>query len=99
MPGVLREGRGGAPFRPRLLSPGRAAEGAQEVAIFEPVSLEEWREGVFDLLWRQHGGSGLNVTYDQVLDMSVADHAWFVHRVREQRQREADAIEKASKGK
>jgi len=31
--------------------------------------------------------------------MSVADHSWFVRRVCEQRQREADAIEKASKGK
>ncbi len=31
--------------------------------------------------------------------MSVADHAWFVRRVREQRESEAKAIEKASKGK
>lgn len=54
---------------------------------------------MFQLCWRQHGGSGLGATVAEVLDLSVADRDWFLDRVGEQRQREARAIEKAGKRK
>jgi hypothetical protein len=34
---------------------------------------------------------------EEVLEMTVADRDWFLERVGEQREREAKAIEKASK--
>lgn len=61
------------------------------------MTLESWREGVFQLCWQQHGGSGLAVTFDDVLELSVDERDWFIERVGQQRAREAHEIEKATK--
>lgn len=63
------------------------------------MTLDDWREGLFQLLWRQHGGSGLGLTEAGALQLTVSDRDWFLRRVREQREAEAAAIEKAAKGK
>jgi len=52
---------------------------------------------VFQVCWRQHGGSGLGVSMAEVLDMPTADRDWFVERIGAQRSREAKEIEKAGR--
>ena len=98
---MLHGSGGGAPFRPGLLSPGAGAEhtasGAEQ--LFVGLELEQWREGLFQLCWRQHGGSGLNLSLAEALELSVGDRDWLLARIGEQREREARAIEKASRGR
>ncbi|RYZ17887.1 MAG: hypothetical protein EOO70_00625 [Myxococcaceae bacterium] len=55
------------------------------------------REGVFELCWRQHGGSGLGVTVGDVLDLDTSDRDWILECIREQRAKEAQALERAGK--
>lgn len=52
---------------------------------------------MFQVCWRQHGGSGLGVTVGEVLEMSTADRDWFIERIGRQRSREAHEIEKAGR--
>ncbi len=61
------------------------------------MSLEAWREGVFQLCWRQHGGSGLGITVGEALDLPVGDRDWLLDRIGTQRSREARELEKAAK--
>ncbi len=61
------------------------------------MSLETWREGVFQLCWRQHGGSGLGATLDEALNMNVADRDWLLERIGDQRTREARELDKAAR--
>ncbi len=52
---------------------------------------------MFQLCWRQHGGSGLGVTYSEALELPLADRDWLLERIGTQRTREAREIEKAAK--
>ena len=54
-------------------------------------------EGIFQMCWRQHGGSGLGFSLREVLDLSLDDFEWFLERIGEQREREAREIEKAAR--
>ena len=63
------------------------------------MSLDAWREGLFHLCWRQHGGSGLGLSLSEALELPVGDRAWLLERIAEQRAEEARAIEKAVKAK
>ena len=56
-----------------------------------------WREGLFHLCWRQHGGSGLGIDLREALEMTPLDRDWFLERIGEQRTKEAKQIEKAAK--
>ncbi|WP_428262163.1 hypothetical protein [Haliangium sp.] len=56
------------------------------------------REAVFSLCWTQHGGSGLGWSRAEALELDVAELGWWLERVAEQREAEARAIEKASRG-
>ena len=47
--------------------------------------------------WRQHGGSGLGVTLDEVLELPTSDRDWLIERIGQRRGREAKEIEKAGK--
>lgn len=98
---MLRHAGCRAPFRPGVLSSwqGEDGEEASPQLVFPNVELDDWREGLFQLLWRQHGGSGLAIGEQAALEMSVADRDWFVQRIRDQREEEAKEIEKAAKGK
>ena len=89
---MLRRPGGGSPFRCGLLSP-------DEGTAFPDVDLEGWREGVFGLLWRQHGGSGVGETYDEALDLPLPERDWLLERIARERMREAKEIEKAGKKK
>lgn len=61
------------------------------------MSLDGWREGLFQLCWRQHGGSGLGATLEEALDLSITDRDWLLERIGEQRRREAHEVTKAGK--
>ena len=61
------------------------------------MTSDGWREGMFQLCWQQHGGSGLSISMAQALDLSTADRDWYLERIGEQRSREARAIEQAAK--
>jgi len=52
---------------------------------------------VFQVCWRQHGGSGLGASMTEVLELPVSDRDWLIERIGQQRSREAKEIEKASK--
>jgi hypothetical protein len=54
---------------------------------------------MFALCWRQHGGSGLGVTYGEALELPLADRDWLIERIGNQRSREAREIEKAARRK
>jgi len=56
-----------------------------------------WREGLFQLCWQQHGGSGLLVTLDNALELQTTDRDWLLERIGTQRCREAKELEKAAK--
>jgi len=62
------------------------------------MSLDVWREGLFQLCWQQHGGSGLAVDVATALEMSTSDRDWLLERIGEQRSREARELAKAAKG-
>jgi len=61
------------------------------------VSVDAWREGLFHLCWHQHGGSGLQVSLGEALDLSTGDRDWLLERIGEQRTREARELEKATR--
>ena len=52
---------------------------------------------MFQVCWRQHGGSGLGTSMSEVLELPVSDRDWLIERIGQQRSREAKEIEKASK--
>ena len=61
------------------------------------MSLDGWRESLFQLCWQQHGGSGLAITMADALELPTSDRDWFIERMNEQRSREAKEIAKAGK--
>src|SRR5262245_45713171 len=63
--------------------------------LFPGLTEELWREAVFCLAWKSHGGSGLEISWSEVLDLKPAERDWLLKRVSDQRCREADAIRNA----
>ena len=61
------------------------------------MNLDGWREGLFQLCWQQHGGSGLTVSLHDALELPTADRDWLLERIGQQRTREARELEKASR--
>lgn len=61
------------------------------------MSLDAWREGLFQLCWHQHGGSGLQVSLADALELPVGERDWLLERIGEQRQREGRELEKAAR--
>ena len=61
------------------------------------MTSDAWREGMFQLCWQQHGGSGLSISMAEALELSTTDRDWFLERIGEQRNREARAIEEAAR--
>jgi hypothetical protein len=49
------------------------------------------------LCWRQHGGSGLGLTWREALDLDTGERDWLLERIDEQRSREAEALRKAAR--
>ena len=59
--------------------------------------MNDWREAIFQLCWHQHGGSGVGISYESVLAMSVQERNWWLLRVAEQREAEAAAMSHAAR--
>jgi hypothetical protein len=51
----------------------------------------------FDLVYQQHGGSGLSLTYSDVLSMDLYEIERFSDTLGERRRHEAAAIARAAK--
>src|SRR5262249_47750550 len=90
-----------APFRSGLLPawPGAVEEAQGPDDVFPRLTLDDWRESLFRIGWQQHGGSGLRVSRGEALEMDVSERDWLLERIDSEREREAKAIEQASKGK
>jgi hypothetical protein len=52
---------------------------------------------VFQLLYVQHGGSGLGLSLGEIMDLDVNRIEWLLGRMEEQREREAQAIQRAAR--
>ena len=52
---------------------------------------------LFQLLYTQHGGSGLNLTLSDVMDLELDNIYWLIERLGDQRRREAREIEQAGR--
>ena len=76
---------------------GADGETAGPQHLLPQVDLDGWREGIFQMCWRQHGGSGLGASLSEVLAMTTADRDWFLERIGQQRSGEAKEIEKAGR--
>ncbi|QRK08565.1 hypothetical protein JQX13_53230 [Archangium violaceum] len=63
------------------------------------MTLEVWREGLFQLCWHQYGGSGLAFSLSDALELPTSDRDWLLERIGQQRSREAKELEKAAKGR
>jgi hypothetical protein len=61
------------PFDQTFFLPGkgRTARRRERSGSSPVVDLDRWREGLFQLCWRQHGGSGLGVTMGEALDLDT----------------------------
>lgn len=56
------------------------------------------REHAFHLLYKQHGGSGLDLDYDAVMDMEFNEIEWWVEKLNNKREQEADALKGPTTG-
>jgi len=54
---------------------------------------------IFNLIYHQHGGSGLNITYSEVLNLDLNDIDGLAERLGDTRRREAAEIARATKKK
>jgi hypothetical protein len=61
------------------------------------VERDDFWEGVFQLLYTQHGGSGLHMTLTEVMELELDRFNWLLERLDEQRQREAWALRQAAR--
>jgi hypothetical protein len=52
---------------------------------------------MFQLLYTQHGGSGLNLTLADVMDLELDRIYWLTERLGDQRRKEAREIEQAAR--
>jgi hypothetical protein len=65
-------------------------------ALFGEFALDDYREAIFQLCYQQHGGSGLNFSYEGVQQMPLSDFTWYLERLESARSKETHAIEAAS---
>jgi hypothetical protein len=46
------------------------------------------------LAYRQYGGSGLGLSYNDVLEMDLTEALWFLNKLKEVREHEAETLSK-----
>lgn len=98
MPKLRRLAGRRPPFRAGLLLPeGPEGEADPVGGLFPPLGKDGFRELVFQLLYAQHGGSGLTLTLSDVMDLELGDIYWLIERLGDQRRREAREIEQAGR--
>ncbi len=65
--------------------------------MFPELPADEFWEGVFQLLYTQHGGSGLGLSLTEVMELEMDRMRWLLERLGEQRRKEAREIEQAAR--
>jgi hypothetical protein len=58
-----------------------------------------WDDIRFELMWIEHGGSGLNMSFESVGELDFEDISFLRSRQREQRRKEAEAMKSAARRK
>src|SRR5437879_726605 len=96
MPVVPRCAGGAAPFRAPLLPAAWDEEEGGVDGLFSSLDGDEFWEGVFQLLYHQHGGSGLALTMTEIMELELDRMRWLLERLGEQREKEAHEMEKAA---
>lgn len=61
----------------------------------EPV----WPRMRFELMWLEHGGSGLGMSFSEAQDLDLAVAIELLEMIQERKKREAEAIRNARAGK
>jgi len=56
-----------------------------------------WQEIRFELMWTQHGGSGLGMSFAEVNDLDVDEIFWLFTAQRARRTKEGEALKRAGK--
>lgn len=54
-----------------------------------------WPSLRFELMWIEHGGSGLNMRLADIEDLDIGDALELIQLMRQQKKKEADAIKRA----
>jgi len=54
-------------------------------------------EGFFQLLYHQHGGSGLSLNLDDIMNLDLDRIRWLIERLGKQRETEARALAAAAR--
>jgi hypothetical protein len=68
-------------------------------ALFGVIDSEEFDETLFQLMYTAHGGSGLGMSYSDIMELPLAKLRFFAERQHDVRREEAAAIKAAhSKG-
>ena len=97
----MRQCRGDrAPFRERVLASIISVITPLEAlgGLFPPLREHYIRELAFELCYHIRG-SGLNFTYQDVTQMSLDEAHWFLEKLNEAREKEAQAMKNAQKKK
>jgi len=97
VPGLCGRAGGPAPFRAGLLPAENESEDQWIGGLFPRIDADELWEGVFQLLYHQHGGSGLSLSLTEVMELDLDRIRWLLERLGDQRQREARELEQAAR--
>lgn len=93
-------GTGGvAPFGTELLLPHdelREEDGSTLAGLFPFFNRDELWQGIAELLYTQHGGSGLNLTLADIMELDYDRLFFMLEFLGDKRSEEAAAIKKAS---
>ena len=53
-----------------------------------------WPEVRFYLMWTEHGGSGLRMSFSEINELDYEDILWLFERMQKQKKDEADALKR-----
>jgi len=65
--------------------------------VFPAIDQDELWEGIFQLLYHQHGGSGLSLSLEDVMELDLDRIRWLLERLGEQRDKEARELAAAAR--
>ena len=94
MPALWSDSRRESPFRTGLLA---SVDTWQEKGVEAGVPLpffekEDLLTVVSELLYVQHGGSGMQLSYSEIMGMELSEILWWRQRLCDMRTKEAEAI-------
>lgn len=98
MHGVREPAGGGGPFRTGILATLEAAQsddGIDERTLYGLLPLidpDDLESRIWRLIYRQHGGSGTNLTRTEVLELDWNIMELYLVKLEEERQAEAKAL-------